>query len=97
MSNITWSFNNIQRIEKQLNKFKEREIREIQTLQKISLQQEKSEWKNFQDKIDSIRRRYQLLRNERVKQRVEELAGTAFSDQFSIEEIRAKEKEILEV
>ena len=89
-------FNEQLRIEKQLNKFKEREIREIQALQKISLQQEKSEWKNFQDKIDSIRRRYQLLRNERVKQRVEELAGAEFSDQVSIEEIRSKEKEILE-
>mgnify|MGYP001282979225 CR=1 FL=1 len=83
-------------ISKKLEKFAEREKKEILSLQKLTLHYEKSEWKQVQDRIDAIRQRYAQLRNERVKKRVEELSGITFSDQESIEEIRKKEKEIIE-
>ena len=84
------------KIQKQLALFAKREQAEILNLEKIGLNLEREEYRQLQERIDKIRQRYVQLRNERVKKRVEELTGTTFSDQASIEEIRKQEKEIVE-
>ena len=65
-------------------------------MHKLSLKYEKEDYKSLQDRIDIIRQRYVFLKQEKIKQRVEELAGEKFTVDVSIEEIRKKEKAILE-
>ncbi len=84
------------RIKNKLEKYRLRELREIQALEKLSLNYERSEWKKVQDRIDKIKARYTQLRTDGFKKRVEELTGDTFSDQISIEEIKQKEKEIIQ-
>ena len=84
------------KIQKQLERFAKREQAEILNLEKIGVNLEREEYRQLQERIDKIRQRYVQLRNERVKKRVEELTGTTFSDQASIEEINKQETEIIE-
>ena len=82
------------KLEKSLEKFRAREIEEIKAIEKDSLNIEKEDYKDFQDRIDQVREKYKALRNERLRKRVEEL-GVTLSDQATVEEIRAKEKAYL--
>ena len=82
-------------LEKTLERFRAREIEEIKAIEKYSLNIEKEDFKAFQERIDQVREKYKVLRNERLRKRVEEL-GVVLSDQASVEEIRQKEKEYLE-
>ena len=82
-------------LEKTLERFRAREIEEIKAIEKYSLNIEKEDFKAFQERIDQVREKYKVLRNERLRKRVEEL-GVVLSDQDSVEEIRQKEKEYLE-
>ena len=83
------------KLEKTLERFRAREIEEIKAIEKYTLNLEKEDYKDFQNRIDKVREKYKTLRNERLRKRVEEL-GVILSDQASIEEIRQKEKEYLE-
>tara|TARA_A100001011_G_scaffold83573_1_gene87333 strand:- start:78 stop:1154 length:1077 start_codon:yes stop_codon:yes gene_type:complete len=82
-------------LEKTLERFRARELEEIKEIEKYSLNIEKEDYKEFQNRIDQVREKYKALRNERLRKRVEEL-GVVLSDQASVEEIRKKEKEYLE-
>ena len=82
------------KLEKSLEKFRARELEEIKAIEKYSLNIEKEDYKAFQDRIDQVREKYKVLRNERLRKRVEEL-GVTLSDQATVEEIRAKEKAYL--
>jgi len=83
------------KLEKTLEKFRTRELSEIQAIEKYSLNIEKEDFKDFQKRIDQVKEKYKILRNERLRKRVEEL-GVTLSDQSTIEEIKQKEKEYLE-
>ena len=83
------------KLEKTLERFRAREMEEIKAIEKYTLDIEKEDYKAFQQRIDQVREKYKLLRNERLRKRVEEL-GVTLSDQASVEEIRQKEKEYLE-
>ncbi len=82
------------KLEKTLEKFRARELEELKAIEKYSLNIEKEDYKAFQDRIDKVRQKYKILRNERLRKRVEEL-GVTLSDQATVEEIRAKEKAYL--
>ena len=83
------------KLEKTLERFRDREMEEIKSIEKYTLNIEKEDYKAFQERIDQVREKYKSLRNERLRKRVEEL-GVTLSDQASVEEIRQKEKEYLE-
>jgi len=83
------------KLEKTLERFRSRELDEIKAIEKYSLNVEKEDYKNFQERINQVREKYKDLRNERLRKRVEEL-GVTLSSEASIEEIRLKEKEYLE-
>ena len=84
------------RIRNKLEQYRRRELREIKALEKLSLNYERAEWREVRERIDKIKARYSQLRTDRYKKRVEELTGDTFSDQISIEEIKQKEKEIIQ-
>ena len=83
------------KLEKTLERFRDRENEEIKAIEKYTLNIEREDYKDFQQRIDQVREKYRALRNERLRKRVEEL-GVTLSDQASVEEIRQKEKEYLE-
>ncbi len=83
------------KLEKTLERFRDRELEEIKSIEKYSLNIEKEDFNSFQKRIDEVREKYKALRNERLRKRVEEL-GVTLSDKASIDEIRQKEKEYLE-
>ena len=83
------------KLEKTLERFRDRENEEIKAIEKYTLNIEREDYKAFQQRIDQVREKYRALRNERLRKRVEEL-GVTLSDQASVEEIRQKEKEYLE-
>ena len=83
------------KLEKTLESFRKRELEEIKAIEKYTLNIEKEDYKDFQQRIDKVRERYKALRNERLRKRVEEL-GVTLSDQASVTEIRQKEKEYIE-
>ena len=83
------------KLEKTLERFRSRELDEIKAIEKYSLNVEKEDYKDFQERINQVREKYKALRNERLRKRVEEL-GVTLSSEASIEEIRQKEKEYLE-
>ncbi|MBO6482016.1 MAG: hypothetical protein HVK35_04875, partial [Pelagibacteraceae bacterium] len=83
------------RLEKTLEKFRKRELSEIQAISKYTLNIEKEDFKAFQQRIDQVKEKYKALRNERLRKRVEEL-GVTLSDQATVEEIRQKEKEYIQ-
>ena len=68
-------FNESLRVQAQLDRFAIREQKEIENLHKLSLKYEKEDYKKLQDRIDIIRQRYVFLKQEKIKQRVEELAA----------------------
>jgi len=83
------------KLEKTLERFRDRELEEIKAIEKYALDIEKEDYKNFQTRIDLVKDKYRALRNERLRKRVEEL-GVELSDQATIEEIRQKEKDYIE-
>ena len=83
------------KLEKTLEGFRKRELEEIKAIERYTLNIEKEDYKDFQQRIDQVREKYKELRNERLRKRVEEL-GVTLSDQASIAEIRQKEKEYIE-
>ena len=83
------------RLEKTLQRFRARELEEIQSIERYALNIEKEDYKDFQRRIDNVRAKYKALANERLRKRVIEL-GVTLSDQASVEEIRQKEKAYIE-
>jgi hypothetical protein len=83
------------KLEKTLEGFRKRELEEIKAIERYTLNIEKEDYKDFQQRIDQVREKYKELRSERLRKRVEEL-GVTLSDQASIAEIRQKEKEYIE-
>ena len=83
------------KLEKTLEKFRSRELSEINAIEKYSLNIEKEDFKAFQKRIELVKEKYKILRNERLRKRVEEL-GVILSDQSTIEEIKQKEQEYLQ-
>ena len=83
------------KLEKTLESFRKRELEEIKAIEKYTLNIEKEDYKDFQQRIDQVREKYKALRNDRLRKRVEEL-GVTLSDQASVAEIRQKEKEYIE-
>ena len=83
------------KLEKTLQRFRARELEEIQSIERYALNIEKEDYKDFQRRIDNVRAKYKALANERLRKRVIEL-GVTLSDQASVEEIRQKEKAYIE-
>ncbi len=61
------------RIEKQIEKFRIREIKELEKLEKISLKEKREDYSGLQERIDSLKQKYQLIRDQKIRERVEAL------------------------
>jgi hypothetical protein len=61
------------RLEKKIEQFRKREALEIKNLEKFVLNQERDSYTGVQDRIEIIKQKYQALRDQKIRERVEQL------------------------
>ena len=61
------------KLEKKIEQFRKREALEIKNLEKFVLSQERESYAGVQDRIDAIKQKYQALRDQKIRERIEEL------------------------
>ena len=62
-----------------MKKFRVREIKELEKLEKISLKEQREDYAGLQDRIDKLKEKYRLIRDQKIRERVEAL-GIKTSD-----------------
>jgi hypothetical protein len=61
------------KLEKKIEKFRKREALEIKNLEKFVLSQQRESYADVQERIDRIKQKYQALRDQKIRERVEQL------------------------
>ena len=79
------------KIEKQIEKFRIREIKELEKLEKISLKEKREDYSGLQERIDNLKQKYQLIRDQKIRERVEAL-GVDVQEGDDREALLQKEK-----
>ncbi|MDC1096210.1 hypothetical protein OAS47_02700 [Pelagibacteraceae bacterium] len=79
------------RLEKKIDQFRKREGIEIQNLEKFVLSQERDSYVGVQERIDKIKIKYQALRDQKIRERVEQL-GVKIVEGDSRSSLLEKEK-----
>jgi DNA repair exonuclease SbcCD ATPase subunit len=64
------------RLEKKIEQFRKREALEIQNLEKFVLSQERDSYAGVEERIEKIKQKYQALRDQKIRERVEQLGIT---------------------
>ena len=80
------------RLDKQIEKFRIREVKELEKLEKISLKEKREDYAGLQERIDRLKEKYRLLRDQKIKERVEAL-GIKLQGNEDRETLLEKEKE----
>ncbi len=61
------------KLEKKIEKFRQREANEIRSIEKFVLNQQRENYKEVEERIFAIKKRYQELRDQKIRERVEQL------------------------
>ena len=61
------------KIEKQIEKFRIREVKELEKLERISLKEKREDYASLQDRIEKLKNKYRLIRDQKIRERVEAL------------------------
>ena len=61
------------KLEKKIEKFRKREALEIKNLERFVLSQQRESYADVQERIDKIKQKYQALRDQKIRERVEQL------------------------
>ena len=80
------------RLDKQIEKFRIREVKELEKLEKISLQEKREDYAGLQERIDKLKEKYRIIRDQKIKERVEAL-GVKLQGDEDRETLLSKEKE----
>ena len=80
------------KLDKQIEKFRIREIKELEKLEKISLKEQREDYAGLQDRIDKLKEKYRLIRDQKIKERVEAL-GVKLQGNEDRETLLRKENE----
>ena len=64
------------RLEKKIEQFRKREALEIKNLEKFVLNQERDSYTGVEERIEKIKQKYQALRDQKIRERVEQLGIT---------------------
>ena len=79
------------KIEKQIEKFRIREVKELETLERISLKEKRDDYSEIQERIDKLKEKYRLIRDQKIRERLEAL-GIKTLDEDDRETLLKKEK-----
>ena len=80
------------KLDKQIEKFRIREVKELEKLEKISLKEKREDYAGLQDRIDKLKEKYRIIRDQKIKERVEAL-GIKLQGDEDRETLLTKEKE----
>ncbi len=80
------------RLDKQIEKFRIREVKELERLEKISLREKREDYVGLQERIDKLKEKYRIIRDQKIKERVEAL-GVKLQGDEDRETLLLKEKE----
>ena len=80
------------KLEKQIEKFRIREVKELERLEKISLKEKREDYAELQERIDKLKEKYRIIRDQKIKERVEAL-GVKLQGDEDREALLSKEKE----
>ena len=80
------------KLDKQIEKFRVREVKELEKLEKISLKEKREDYSGLQERIEQLKNKYRLLRDQKIRERVEAL-GVKIREGDDREVLLQKEKE----
>jgi len=83
------------KLEKKIESFRKREIQEIKNLEKLALQEQREDYRPVEERLEKIKEKYRLIREQKIRERVESL-GVEISDADTKEDLLQKEKEYAE-
>ena len=83
------------KLEKKIESFRKRELVEIKNLEKLALQEQREDYKQVEERLEKIKEKYRLIREQKIRERVESL-GVEISDQDTKEDLLKKEREYAE-
>jgi len=79
-------------LEKQIDKFRIREVKELEKLEKISLKEKREDYAGLQDRIEKLKDKYRIIRDQKIRERVEAL-GVRIQGDEDRETLLQKEKD----
>ena len=80
------------KLDKKIKAFRKRELDEIKNLEKLALQEQREDYRGVEHRLEKIKEKYRLIREQKIRERVEAL-GVEISDTDTKEDILEKEKE----
>tara|TARA_B100000902_G_scaffold293009_1_gene279488 strand:- start:2100 stop:3269 length:1170 start_codon:yes stop_codon:yes gene_type:complete len=80
------------KLEKQIEKFRVREVKELEKLERISLKEKREDYAGLQERIEKLKERYRIIRDQKIRERVEAL-GVKIQGDEDRETLLIKEKE----
>ncbi len=80
------------KLERQIEKFRIREIKELEKLEKISLKEKREDYAGLQERIEKLKEKYRIIRDQKIRERVEAL-GVKIQGDEDRETLLKKEKE----
>jgi hypothetical protein len=80
------------KLEKQIEKFRIREVKELERLEKISLKEKREDYAGLQQRIEKLKEKYRIIRDQKIRERVEAL-GVKIKGDEDRETLLQKEKE----
>ena len=78
-------------LEKQIEKFRIREVKELEKLEKISLKEKREDYAGLQERIEKLKDKYRIIRDQKIRERVEAL-GVKIQGNEDRESLLQKEK-----
>jgi hypothetical protein len=83
------------KLEKKIESFRQRELQEIKNLEKLALQEQREDYRPVEKRLEKIKDKYRLIREQKIKERIESL-GIEVLATDSKEDLIQKEKEYAE-
>ena len=83
------------KLEKKIEAFRKRELQEIKNLEKLALQEQREDYRPVEERLEKIKDKYRLIREQKIRERVESL-GVEISDADTKEDLLEKEREYAE-
>ena len=80
------------KLQKQIEKFRVREIKELEKLEKISLKEQREDYAGLQERIEKLKAKYRVIRDQKIRERVEAL-GVHIQEGDDREILLQKERE----
>jgi hypothetical protein len=80
------------KLDKQIEKFRIREVKELEKLERVSLKEKREDYAGLQERIDKLKEKYRIIRDQKIKERVEAL-GVKLQGDEDRETLLLKEKE----